>query len=134
MAMITDFMCPKCRGYLSVGERVIFKISKKGWDGGLLLLSPKLGDYTYSHHHSFKIDEGEQFDFHCPICNYDLSVEGVDNFAKVILKEDQDEYFVVFSKIKGELCTFKLSERKVEESFGEHFAKHIDLLSISFFK
>lgn len=133
--MKTNFLCPKCRGYLSVGDRVIFTIKKKGWNGGLLLLSSDLGEYSYLHHGSFKIDPGEQFEFHCPICNYDLSVDGAENFAKVLMREDDNEdFFVIFSKKEGERCTYKLSEAKVEKSYGEHAAKNIDFLSATFFK
>jgi hypothetical protein len=128
-------MCPKCTGYLNVGDKVIFTIKRKGWKGGVLMLSPTLGDYSYTHHPSFTVDEGEHFEFHCPICNFDLSVEGVDTFAKVILHEDgKEDQFVIFSKIKGEKCTYKVSEKQIIASYGEQAARHYDLLNMSFIK
>lgn len=133
--MKNDFICPNCRGYISVNDKIIFTIKKEGWKGGILLLNPLLGNYDYLHHPSIKIEEGEKFEFHCPICDFDLSVEGTDNLAKVILQDNKmKEYFVVFSKREGEKCTYKISDSKLEESFGEHAPRNIDLLSTSFFK
>ena len=132
--MKADFICPKCQGYLNLGEKVIFTIKKKGWAGGLLLLSPKLGDFSYENHHSYKIDQGEQFEFHCPICDFDLTVEGANNLARVVMKEGEDTFQVVFSKKEGEKSTYKVSESKVEESYGEHAGRNLDLLSASFFR
>lgn len=133
--MKTHFFCPKCRGYLSVGNRVIFTIKKKGWSGGLLLLSPELGDYTYEHHTSFEIDSGEQLEFHCPICNFDFSVEGTENLARVLMREgDGEEFYVVFSKKEGERSTYKLSEVQIEEVWGEHAAQNIDFISAALLK
>jgi uncharacterized protein YbaR (Trm112 family) len=134
-AMKTNFICPKCRGYLNVDKKVIFTVKKKGWSGGIVKLSPELGDYAITHHPSFKFDDGDHFEFHCPICNYDLTLDGADKLAKVILhEEDGKEYFVVFSKIKGERCTYKISEKQVEESYGDHAGRNMDLLSATFFR
>lgn len=133
--MKADFLCPKCRGYLSVDDKVIFTIKKKGWAGGLLLLSSKLGEYTYLIHPSYSIEQGEQFDFLCPICHFDFSVEGTSSMAKVLMREDdKNEFFIVFSRKEGERFTYKLSERKVEKSYGEHSNLYADMLSFTFFK
>ncbi len=86
--MKNDFLCPNCRGYLSVGDRIVFTIKKKGWSGGILLLSPLLGDYSYENHSSYKIDPGEKFEFHCPICDFDFSVKGTDNLARIIMMDE----------------------------------------------
>jgi len=130
-----DFLCPKCKGYLNVGERVIFTIKKKNWAGGILLLSPKLGEYIYEKHPTEKIEPGEKLEFHCPICQYDLTVKGADNFAKVLMKEGENKmFYVVFSKKEGEKCTYKISETKIEKTFGEDAGRNIDVLSASFFR
>jgi hypothetical protein len=135
MVMKTNFLCPKCRGYLNVGDRVIFAIKKEGWSGGLLLLSPELGEYSFIHHPSFTINEGEFLEFYCPICNHDLSLNGSVNLAKVVMNVgDSDEFNVVFSKKHGERCTYKISGGKVSETYGEHSVKHLDLLSDLFLK
>ena len=133
--MKTDFMCPKCRGYLSVDDKVIFTIKTKGWQGGLLMLAPTLGDYTTLNHPSFSFKTNDDFDFYCPICGYDLSVEGEKRLAKVILREGNDkESFVIFSKIKGELCTYKIAGQKIEAKYGKDADKHLNVLNLSAYK
>jgi uncharacterized protein YbaR (Trm112 family) len=133
--MKTDFICPRCRGYLNVGDKVTFIIRSKGWAGGILMLSPVLGDYSYLSHPSHSFEPGQQYEFFCPICHHDLSLEGSGNMAKMLMKEDdRDEFFIVFSKKAGERCTYKLSESKIETTYGEHRDVHIDLLNATFLK
>ncbi|MDD2564432.1 MAG: hypothetical protein PHU27_09485 [Salinivirgaceae bacterium] len=132
--MKADFLCPNCYGFLNVNEKLVFAVKKKGQNGGVFLFSPSLGDYSISHHHSFETEDGEQVDFHCPICNHNLSVEDGDKFARVLLREDDKEYFVVFSKTKGERCTYKMSNNQIEASYGDHFVNHFDFVSALFFK
>ena len=132
--MKTDFLCPKCRGFLNIGENLVFSVDKKGWNSGIVLLSSELGNYSILHHQTFEMSDGEQFDFYCPICRHNLSVEGVDKFAQVIMSEEGKESFVVFSKIKGEMSTFKISDKKVEAYYGIHAGTNIDFVSASFQK
>ncbi|MDD2278271.1 MAG: hypothetical protein PHD06_01935 [Bacteroidales bacterium] len=134
-AMKTNFFCPKCQGYLSVADKVVFAIKKKGLDGGLLLLSPNLGEYTYEYHPSIELIEGEEIDFFCPMCGYDLTLEGVKKLARVKMQiDDKETFWVVFSKKKGERCTYKISDGGEKESFGEHSGLNIDILSINLLK
>jgi hypothetical protein len=132
--MKIDFICPKCQGYLSVGNRVIFTIKKKNWSGGIVMLSPVLGEYTFTTNPTVQVEEGEEYDFYCPICQHDLSVVGHDKMARVIMREDNEEFFIVFSKKKGEKCTYKLSESKLESYFGEHATPHFDVSSLTMMK
>lgn len=134
--MKADFICPHCHGYLNVGENVIFTIRNARWSGGILLLSPELGEYTYHNHPSFKIDAGEEFDFLCPICHADLSVSGKEKLAKVIMREKDNgkhEFFIVFSRKEGERCTFKVSEKHLE-TYGEAASKYVDFVNASLMK
>jgi len=132
--MKTDFLCPKCSGYLSVGQNVIFQIRNRENVGGLLLLSPIIGDYTYVMHPSFKISTGEKVDFFCPICHASLSVKGVENLASVILiDENSTKYHVVFSSKEGEQCTYKISDEVIEK-FGADSDNYVDFVSASMLK
>ena len=132
--MKIDFICPKCQGYLSVDNKVIFTIKKRGWNGGIVMLSPVLGEYTFSTNSTEEIEDGEDYDFYCPICQHDLSVTGNDKLAKVLMKEDNEEFFIVFSKKRGEKCTYKLSETKLESFYGEHAIPHFDITSLTMMK
>lgn len=132
--MKTDFLCPKCSGYLSVGQNVVFQIRNRENVGGLLLLNPIIGDYTYVMHPSFKISAGEKVDFFCPICHASLSVKGVENLASVIMiDENSTKYHVVFSSKEGEQCTYKISDEVIEK-FGADSENYVDFVSASMLK
>jgi hypothetical protein len=132
--MKTDFLCPKCLGYLSVGKNVIFNIRNKKKVGGLLLLSPVLGDYTYEMHPSYQLSSGEELDFFCPICHTSLSVTGTENLASVILLDENGvKHYVIFSKKEGEQCTYKISDNELKR-FGAHSGNYVDFISASMMK
>lgn len=116
--MKTDFICPKCGGHLLVGDKIIFTaITKKEKKRGLILLSPEVGDYAKIIHPTFKINEGEQIDFLCPICHVNLSARDVDeNLIKILMVDEKsDKYEIYFSGVHGEQCTYKVSDDKVEK-------------------
>jgi len=132
--MKTDFLCPKCSGYLSVGENVIFNIRNRKNVGGLLLLSPSLGDYTYTMHPSYQISPGEDIDFFCPICHASFSVKGVENLASILMIDEKGlKHHVVFSKKEGEQCTYKVSDQVIEK-YGVHAQNYLDFISASMLK
>jgi len=124
--MRTDFICPKCNGHLLVGEKIIFTaITRKEKRPGIILLSSKVGDYTSLLNPTFKIEEGEEIDFFCPICHGNLTATDVDEkLVKIIMiDEKSDKYEIYFSGITGEHCTYKVSEEKIEK-FGDASEKY----------
>ena len=130
--MANDFLCPYCKGFLNIKEDVVFLIKKPKWDGGLIMLSPELGNYTSKHHRSFKIEEGENFDFLCPICHAKLVSEVAEHLAGVIMRDkDGEESRVLFSRINGEQSTYKITDGKKVQSYGEHAKKYIDYVNLS---
>jgi len=132
--MKTNFICPKCRGYLNVGDKVIFSIKNKHRPFGLILLSPVLGDYKYEVNPSYEVGPGEEFDFHCPNCHKSLHVSGNEKFVRVVMIEDDNiEHWVVFSRKEGEQCTYKISDDSVT-NYGADSHKYIDFLSASMLK
>lgn len=132
--MKTDFLCPNCKGYLSLGENIVFKVKGNGQKKGILFLSRTLGDYTYAVNPNFAIDKGEELEFYCPICHADLSVSGSESLARVILREESRyEYYIVFSRKEGERCTYKLSEKKMD-TYGEAVLKYVDFINASLMK
>jgi len=55
--MANDFLCPFCRGHLTVNEVVVLSIKSGQQEKGLILLSPEIGNYTNHTHSSFKIPQ-----------------------------------------------------------------------------
>jgi predicted RNA-binding Zn-ribbon protein involved in translation (DUF1610 family) len=103
-----DFLCPKCREYLRVGEKIIFKVRNIKKQSALLLLSPQIGNYASHKHHSFEVNSGEYLEFYCPLCNASLISDIHKNLAYVIMQDETGKnHDVYFSQIVGEHSTFE---------------------------
>lgn len=104
---MNDFLCPRCKEHIRVGDNIIFKIKNSRKQSALMLLSPQIGNYTSIKHPAFKIQEGEHLEYYCPLCNAPLMSDIHKNLAHVIL---QDEFGktsdVYFSQVVGEQSTF----------------------------
>ena len=94
----------------------------------IILLSPELGDYKVVNHPSFDFKEGDYIEFFCPICHVQLTSEKNENLAKVIMiDEDLKESEILFSKIAGEMCTYRMVDGNVEE-YGKDSATYLEYL------
>lgn len=106
---MNDFMCPKCKGHLRVGDNIIFKVKNDNKENGLILLSPQIGNYTSVKHPSFEYRRGELVDFYCPLCGKSLKSDIHENLALVLMKDEEGKSFVVyFSQVAGEHSTFEV--------------------------
>jgi len=104
---MNDFLCPKCREHIRIGDNIIFKIKNSKKQSALMLLSPQIGNYTSIKHPSFEIQTGEHLEFFCPLCNAPLMSDIHKNLAHVILQEESGKCSdVYFSQIVGEQSTF----------------------------
>jgi hypothetical protein len=113
-AKMHDFLCPKCREYLRVGENIIFKVKNSRKQYALLLLSPKIGNYTSHKHRTFEIQTGESLEYYCPLCNASLISEIHKNLAHVIMLDETGiSHDVYFSQIVGEHSTFETDGESV---------------------
>ncbi len=130
--MKNNYLCPKCKGHLQIGDNIIFSAKTEKNKRGLILLNPQLGNYTIINHPSFKLEQGEKLDILCSICHKTLSVPELNkNLVKVLMiDEENNEYELLFSRIVGEKCTFKIKDKKIEE-FGEHSSHYLDFLNLS---
>lgn len=138
--MFNDFICPYCEGHMMIAGHIIFSARrKKDNKTGIILLNPKIGDYTSIIHPNFKIEEGEDVDFYCPMCHKNLVAEDVNkNLVRIIMLDDDNErHEIIFSGISGEHCTYKISGKTIEkmgvdsEEYMEYFKlceKYKDML------
>lgn len=105
---MNDFLCPKCKDHLRVGDHLIFKVKNKEKKSALLLLSPQIGNYSSMKHPSFDIKQGEFLDFYCPLCGASLKSDIHENLALVLMNDEKGErYAVYFSQIAGEHSTYE---------------------------
>lgn len=104
-----DFLCPKCKGHLRVGDRIIFKVKNGMKQSALLLLSPHIGNYSSVKHPSFEFNQGEILEFYCPLCDGSLKSDIHQNLALVLMKDESGKSFVVyFSQVAGEHSTYEV--------------------------
>ncbi len=105
---MNDFLCPKCKGHLRIGDRIIFKVKNGEKQSALLLLSPQIGNYSSVKHPSFEFKEGECLEFFCPLCNASLKSDIHQNLALVLMKDETGKNFAVyFSQVAGEHSTYE---------------------------
>lgn len=115
-----DYICPKCKGHLNVGGYLVFATRTPKKHKGLILLSPKVGEYNYVHHEKLHVKKGELLDIECPICQADLSSERNKEHVMIHMlgAEDNTEYDLYFSKVVGNQSTYLVAHDNVE-TFGD---------------
>lgn len=113
--MKIDYMCPKCKGHLRIGDQIILTVKKKSWSGGLIMMHSELGNYTFDNHPSFKFEEGEHIEFYCPICSAKLTSKHHENLCMILMRDENNQTFEVqFSRVKGEKSTYCIVGESVD--------------------
>jgi len=131
--MKQNFICPRCKGFLNVGNQIILSAENKN-NNGLVLFSPELGNYTTQKNPNFKTIEGEKYEFFCPLCKKKLAADIHDNLSHIIMiDEEKYEYQILFSKIAGEKSTYKIIGESAE-IYGDHHSNYIDFINLSYIK
>ena len=127
-----NYVCPKCRGFLSIDNEIVFLTKNNQGDSSILILSSELGDYGLRKNPAVNFEEGDHVNFICPICYKDLNAEEYNsNLAKVIMiDENNEEKDIIFSKIRGEKCTYSIHEKGVD-AFGDHKDTYLDVIKHS---
>ncbi|WP_286019144.1 hypothetical protein, partial [Candidatus Venteria ishoeyi] len=117
--MKNKYLCPHCKGHLEVEENIVITARIKSGKKGLIFLSPCLGNYTVVKHPNFSYEKGEEVEMFCPICTHNLHEESYNqSFARIIMiDKDDDKHYILFSRIAGERCTYKITDNIVEK-FG----------------
>ncbi|RZT96468.1 hypothetical protein EV201_1106 [Ancylomarina subtilis] len=126
--MKANYICPHCRSFLNVGDKIIIAAKNSKKEKGILLFSMELGDYTVLKHPSFNIEIGEKVNMYCPSCSANLKKHKVHNnlFGIIMQDEEDNEMQILFSGTYGEKCTYRITNKDVE-SFGKDAGKYLDL-------
>ncbi len=129
--MKPNFICPKCKGFLNVGDQIVLVAESKKNKTGLVFFSPEIGNYSTSRNHEFAVTEGEKHEFFCPLCHEKLAADIHDNLSRIIMiDKNNDEFEILFSKIAGEKSTYKIVGESAE-IYGEHHSNYIDFINLS---
>lgn len=109
--MENQYLCPHCRGYLKVGECIVFKIRNTRREKGLLMMHQEGENFTGIKHPTFYSVEGERIDFYCPLCMQSLDSAVDENLVQISMIDSAGiEQEIYFSRIPGEESTYQLSD------------------------
>jgi len=129
--MESNFLCPKCKGFLNVGGNIIFSTKHKNGIAGLILLHEQLGNYAVLKHPKYMFDTGEHISFFCPLCHAKLKSDAHENLASVQMTGRSDQVFnVYFSEIAGEKSTFVLVGDNVD-IYGKDAKQYINFFNLA---
>ena len=125
--METNYICPKCKSYLNIADKIVLSLKIKDNQEGLILFEKELGNYNIKKHDIIEYKKGDILGFYCPICHENLATDNVNsNLAKIImLDEEGKEFEIVFSKVAGEHATYKIRENEVEP-YGKDSNKYLN--------
>lgn len=128
--MTTDYLCPHCKGHLLLDNHLILTVKHENQTGMMLLLNPEIGNYQTMHHKSHVIEEGQKFDFYCPICHHKLLSDLNENLVMVLMKDEKDKTFELhFSRIAGQKSTYKIMGKEVQ-TFGIDAPHYLDFMHL----
>jgi len=129
--MAINYLCPHCKGYISLNEGVVFSVRSLDFKAGLITLHPELGNYSVTKNPEFEIEPGEELEFFCPICHANLASEKHGNLAKIVMLDDhKKEFEILFSRRAGQKSTYKIIGETME-IFGDDSAEYIDFINLS---
>ena len=125
--MKATYLCPHCRGAINADNNIILSAKTSTNKVGLILLHEEIGNYSSISSDSLTIEKGEVVDLFCPVCHESLNIPNKDALAKYIRIDDGlKESYIIISRKYGERITFKVSEDKHIETFGEKLSRFID--------
>ncbi len=101
------YCCPHCKGVLNPHTKIIL-VARRGRRQGVVLLSPRPGNYTTIADDTFPLNRGEMASFFCPICGHDLVAPQKKLAELLLLLPGLKTKRIQFSRVYGEHATFIL--------------------------
>jgi hypothetical protein len=114
-----NFHCPTCHHLLNGASSIDLKTVRDNGDLGLISLSTSVGNYSFTHKPDVAFDPGELVSFCCTSCDANLNSEEFENYAKLVMRvEENIEFDVLFSRKAGVLKTYLITEDGIETYSG----------------
>ena len=128
--MSNNYSCPECKSKMNVGNSIVFSAKSPDNERGLIFLDTELGNYTKTTNPDFKLHEGKEYKFYCPVCHAKLNKQENEHLVRVNMTDETGKvYEINISNIIGKKFTYKIQEKKVE-AFGpdaKKYSKYLDL-------
>lgn len=117
--MSWTYGCPRCKAILNPSETIVLT-AQRGDTRILIGLHPEPGNYQIYLPPNFPMQEGDVFDFFCPVCHADLKTEENERLVGIEMLEAEKPRLLLFSRVFGERATLVVADRTVEHGHGEH--------------
>ena len=123
------YSCPHCEAILNPDAKIILRVEKKG-KRGLILFSPRPGDYHAILPPDLPLKSGDKVSFGCPLCSKDLRSARGEEWAEIHFNSSgRIEGTALFSTTFGRHATCFITQEE-EHWYGEdaqenmHFWEH----------
>ena len=127
--MSWSYACPWCGEMLNPDQTIILTASQ-GDRRVLIGFHPEPGNYELFLPPDVSIEEGDHWDFFCPICRENLVTGELEGLCELRMHRDAEESRVFFSRIAGERATIVVSQSKhaVKEKHGDHAERYAQIV------
>jgi len=116
--MKRTYACPHCHATLNPNVKIVLRARHKKRNG-LLLFSPRPGNYDVFIPRGLELEKGDRVEFACPVCGGDLSSAKGKAWAEIHFSTSSGvRGSVVFSKVYGSHATCFITEEH-ERWYGE---------------
>lgn len=107
------YFCPECDANLNPNVKIILMVQRDEQQG-LILLSPRPGDYKIILAVEIDLKEGDLVEFHCPVCGEILDADDKEGMAHLTFRfSNGNKGTVYFSRRFGEHATYFVAEDEV---------------------
>ena len=117
--MSWEYFCPHCQAGLDPDRAVVLAATRD--DKRVLIgMHPQPGKYTVYLPPQVKTEDGDRWDFSCPVCQTDLATREDRNLCELRLRLEDEHLRILFSCVAGEHATFIVHGDSLKTSLGEH--------------
>ena len=113
-----SYTCRYCNCDLNPGTKIVM-VATTAKQRGLILLSPKPGNYQIIMSKDLDIQEGDLLELYCPICGASFTSPLNPNLAEIRYNRDDEEGKVEFSRRLGEHATYFVGDGSIH-FYGEN--------------
>jgi hypothetical protein len=124
------YSCPNCAAVLNPDQNIILLGRHKKYEF-LFAFHPEPGNYALSVPHNAVLNEGDLWEFTCPLCRVSLSVKENANLACLDMTDGVGNlHKVVFSRVAGEhaTCVIHWNPEFEVQQYGANIAKYENCL------
>ncbi len=112
------YVCPFCNERLNPNKTLIL-LAEHDSRRMLVGFHPEPGNYEIYFPADAGLEEGQSWDFFCPVCRSDLKTDEDEKMCAVTMLEPDLSRRVLFSRVAGEHATYVIYDRELEHRYGK---------------